>query len=147
MAWNSNDCSTKCRVISYDVDVNKEANNNRPLKSNHYETYMKINSLNLLYGWMVGLKTDSMWKYNNATRWTKFMLIFGTTITVYSHLLIITKPTKLIQVFSLFGIIAPVSFDCKFQVFPNNTHVHVHYEGIRKIQFICENIFKGNGIH
>lgn len=78
-------------------------------KSNHYETYIKIHNLNLCFGLVVGLKATSTWKYNNATRWTKFMLIFGTVITIYSHLLVITQPTKLIEVFSLFSVIAPVS--------------------------------------
>ena len=95
-------------------DSENEADNIRKPKSNHNEVFNKIYEINLFYGAIVGLRPDSNWKYNNLTRWTKFMLIFGTGITIYSHFLVITQPTKLIEVFSLFGIIIPVSSDFSF---------------------------------
>lgn len=80
-----------------------------PPKPDHLETYMKIHYINFFYGWIVGLGICHTWKYNNATRWTKIMLIFGTVIAIYSHLVVLPDTSKLIEVFSLFGIIIPVS--------------------------------------
>lgn len=78
-------------------------------KSNHLETYLKTHNINFFYGWVVGLGISHTWKYNNATRWTKIMLIFTSVIAVYSHLMVLPDTSKLIEVFSLFGILIPVS--------------------------------------
>lgn len=91
-----------------DADSNDYNREIKP-RSDHFETYMKIHNLNSFYGIIVGLKISKTWKYNNATRWTKFMLIFGTATAIYSHLQVISEPTKLIEVFSLFAVIAPAS--------------------------------------
>lgn len=80
--------------------------------SDHYATHWKIDRLNSFFGAIVGIELSKTWKYNIATRWTKFMLVIGTAVAVYSNLLVISEPTKLIQVFSLFAVIAPVSVIC-----------------------------------
>lgn len=103
------DCSGNKAEISV-LNTDAEEANNIPKLNEHFEVCKKIHNLNLFYGSIVGLNADHNWRYNNITRWTKFMLILGTSIAVYSHLLVITEPTKLIEVFSLFSIIAPVSF-------------------------------------
>nr|QGW45437.1 odorant receptor 64 [Bradysia odoriphaga] len=117
-----------------DTDIENASDSVPKPKSNHYEVFNKINKINLLYGIVVGLSVENNWKYNNGTRWTKFMLIFGTGITVYSHFLVIAEPTKLIEVFSLFGIIIPAF--AKFNVF-----VRTYPNAMAFIAFL-RNVFK-----
>ncbi|XP_037040732.1 odorant receptor 67d-like [Bradysia coprophila] len=115
-------------------DIENASNSVPKPKSNHYEVFNKIYSINLFYGTVVGLSIESSWKYNNGTRWTKFMLIFGTGITIYSHLLVITEPTKLIEVFSLFGIIIPAF--AKFNLFVRT------YSNAMAFSAFLRNVFK-----
>ncbi|KAJ6635265.1 Odorant receptor 67d [Pseudolycoriella hygida] len=86
-------------------------------KSDHFETYERIHSLNLVFGSVVGLKVDPFWKYNNLTRWTFFLLNFSTAMTVYSMILVKTDPSKLIETASIVGIIIPAF--AKFDVMLN----------------------------
>ncbi len=70
----------------FNKTVHGKTTNLHKATSDHYQTYQKIHKLNLFYGTVVGLRNDSTWKYNNVSHWTKFMLIFGTAIAIYSHL-------------------------------------------------------------
>lgn len=100
----------KIKNFARDKRMNSDPRPNKPSPiSDHYATHLKIHSLNSFYGAIVGLEMCKTWKYNNATRWTKCMLVLGTATAVYSLLLVITQPKKIIEVFSLFAVIAPVS--------------------------------------
>lgn len=89
--------------------------NDEEPESDHYNTFKRFNNLIMFLGAIVGLNMNAKWKYNNATRWTKYLLVFSTAIAIYSNLLVITQPLKLIQVFSLFGVIVPVSVYCLYK--------------------------------